>query len=123
MNTWIEGVVQHGDKQGRLVGFPSANLDAELLEHVEDEGVYACHVEVSGMRYAGALYFGPRLVMGETKRVLEIHIIDFEQEIYGEKISFCLDGFVRPPMNFASIAELGTQLQDDIAQCRKLILA
>lgn len=113
------GTVLHGDKMGRTLGFPSANLEPALLKHVKKEGVYACQVHVNKKSYRGALYLGPRLVMDETKRVLEIHIVDFNGDIYGETLQFKLGAFIRPPLDFTSEAELIAQLQEDIAAVRK----
>ena len=111
---WYSAIVQHGDKYGRTLGFPTANLDAELLLHVEKEGVYACRVRLGKQFYRGALYLGPRIVLRETKRVLEIHILDFDQEIYGETLSFQLGPFIRPPVDFDSTDELKAQFSNDV---------
>jgi riboflavin kinase/FMN adenylyltransferase len=107
-----------GDQYGRTLGFPTANLDAAVLSHVEKEGVYACKVRLGKQFYRGALYLGPRIVLRETKRVLEIHILDFDQEIYGETLSFQLGPFIRPPMGFNTVDELKSQLNQDIEAAR-----
>lgn len=109
------GVVLRGDQYGRTLGFPTANLDSSILAHVEKEGVYACRVHLGSENYRGALYLGPRIVLDETTRVLEIHIIDFNQEIYGQTISFELGAFIRPPMDFPNLTALKKQFASDIA--------
>lgn len=111
---WYSNRVMRGDQYGRTLGFPTANLDAAVLLHVEKEGVYACRVRLGKQFYRGALYLGPRIVLRETKRVLEIHILDFDQEIYGETLSFQLGPFIRPPMGFDNIQALTYQLALDV---------
>ena len=115
---WYSATVQHGDKYGRTLGFPTANLDAAALSHIEKEGVYVCRVRLGKQFYRGALYLGPRIVLRETKRVLEIHILDFDQEIYGETLSFQLGPFIRPPMDFENIDDLKAQFSRDVAAVR-----
>lgn len=111
---WYSNRVMRGDQYGRTLGFPTANLDAAVLLHVEKEGVYACRVRLGKQFYRGALYLGPRIVLRETKRVLEIHILDFDQEIYGETLSFQLGPFIRPPMDFDNKQALTYQLALDV---------
>ncbi len=114
-NTTYTATVLRGDQYGRTLGFPTANLDPNVLTHVETEGVYACVVHLGSHAYRGALYLGPRIVLDETKRVLEIHILNFDQEIYGQRLSFELGRFVRPPMDFPNITALQSQFLADIA--------
>ena len=115
---WYSNKVVRGDQYGRTLGFPTANLDAAVLSHVEKEGVYACQVRLGKQFYRGALYLGPRIVLRETKRVLEIHILDFDQEIYDETLSFQLGPFIRPPMDFDNTDELKAQFSRDVAAVR-----
>ena len=112
---WYSSIVQHGDKYGRTLGFPTANLDPTVLKHVTEDGVYACTVHLGREKYRGALYLGPRIVLHETKRVLEIHIIDFAREIYGETLQFQLGPFIRPPLDFDDLDALKAQFARDIA--------
>lgn len=111
---WFSGTVQMGDQYGRTLGFPTANLDPAILKHIEAEGVYACLVRLGSSCYRGALYLGPRIVLNETKRVLEIHILEFDKTIYGEVLSFTLGAFLRPPQNFDTLDELKAQFGRDI---------
>jgi riboflavin kinase/FMN adenylyltransferase len=120
VSKWYSGEVLYGDQYGRTLGFPTANLDAALLKHVEKEGVYACNVRLGSQNYRGALYLGPRIVLHETKRVLEINIIDFDQEIYGETLEFQLGAFIRPPLDFDSLDALKAQFKEDVSAARRL---
>lgn len=116
----IEGVVLRGDQVGRTLGFPTVNFDPLLLDANLAEGVYAAKVQIAEKQYLGALYFGPRLTLGETNRVLEIHLLDFEDNLYGKSLSFIIQQFVRPPRDFASVEELKDQLASDVLAVRRL---
>lgn len=117
-DAWYEGVVISGSQLGRTIGFPTANLDATVLAHVMQEGVYAASVRIDSQLYTGALYIGPRLVLNETKRVLEIFVLDFDGDLYGKTLDFQLGTFVRGPMDFDSFDALITQLESDVAAIR-----
>ena len=71
------GKVLHGDKIGRTLGFPTANLSPQSITTPLRHGIYAARVYIKNKEYRGALFYGPRLVIGESQVVLEIHIIDF----------------------------------------------
>ena len=115
---YYQSTVFHGDKSGRTINFPTINLDPLIIPQDTKPGVYASLVEVSGVEFKGALYFGPRLVKGETNNVLEIFLLDFEKEVYGQTVIFCLEKFIRPVLDFASLDELKQQLQKDIEAVR-----
>lgn len=112
--------MQQGDKVGREIGFPTLNLDPLILPKNTKQGVYATTLLIHDHEYKGALYFGPRLVLQETKNVLEIFVLDFDKEIYGEIIQFVLGAFIRPVENFSSLGAMTKQLKKDIAQIRSL---
>jgi riboflavin kinase / FMN adenylyltransferase len=119
-NLWYSSCVFHGDKSGRQIGFPTINLDPTIMPLGCEEGVYASRVEVRGKKYTGALYFGPRSVKNEVFNVLEIYILDFTGEIYGETVQFSLGTFIRPVIHFTTLEELKQQLYQDIADIKKL---
>lgn len=109
------GVVHHGSRAGRKIGFPTINLDPKILPTETMQGVYASRITTSdSVSYFGALYLGPRLVFDESRIVLEVHIINFDQQIYGQQIFFTLEKFIRPPLSFNTITELKEQIQSDL---------
>lgn len=112
---WISGLVLHGDQTGRTINFPSLNLEPSLwpANLRTSPGVYAAKVRVGGNEYMGALYYGPRLVKGETHNVLEIHVLDFTADVYDQFVEFRVGAFVRPPMDFISLLALKEQLASD----------
>lgn len=111
---WYRQKVLTGAKKGRTIGFPTANLSPEKFIGQIKEGVYSCIVNYQGKNYLGVLYFGPRLVKGEKHPVLEIHILGFNKEIYGEIIEFSFRKFIRGVMNFSSLNGLKRQIKHDI---------
>lgn len=123
MNTgaWLQSTVTKGEQLGRTIGFPTVNLDPGLLSPDIKRGVYAATIRIRGKEYSGALYFGPRLVRNETHDVLEIHIFDFDEMIYGETVAFRLRDFLHPPKHFSSLEEMKIQLVADCEAVKKLL--
>lgn len=118
MKKWRSGEVQHGDQTGRTLGFPTANFAPTLARDIKKDGVYAATVIYDGKSYLGALYLGPRITLHETRRVLEIHLLDFTGNLYGQTLSFSIGKFIRPPRDFSSQEALQRQLADDVAAVR-----
>lgn len=121
---WLEGHVLHGDQTGRTIGFPTLNLDPTIVtKNLPDleKGVHAAWVKIREKKYKGALYFGPRVVKNETKDVLEIYILDFDEEIYGSPVEFEIVSFIRSVMNFSSLDELKDQIEKDITATRSCL--
>lgn len=109
----ISGVVQHGDERGRLLGFPTANLDVKNLV-VPPLGVYKARV---GHFHAMA-NLGCNPTFGVIEPRLEVHLIDFDGNLYGQTISVELGAKLREQKQFANVEELKAQLaQDKINAC------
>lgn len=114
----VSGRVEHGLKIGKELGFPTANMSLDLNLDL-DHGVYTVSVRVGKIKKKGLLYFGPRMTKGlpETE-VCEITIFDFNEDLYGQKVSFQIGGFVRGPMEFSTTEELKAQIQKDVLVAR-----
>lgn len=115
----FHSTIAHGDQLGRTIGFPTLNLDPTCLTTSIQPGVWQAQVTIKGDVYMGALYFGPRTIKNETAQVLEIYLLDFDEEVYGEQASFSLVSFVRPVLHFASLAQLQKQLAADVLAIRQ----
>jgi riboflavin kinase/FMN adenylyltransferase len=113
--------VLEGSRLGRTIGFPTLNLDNPALLKDKEKGVYASNIWIDEKKYTGALYFGPRLVVNETKVVLEIFVFEFDQNVYGKTIDFEIADFIRPVMNFDSFKQMQQQLQQDCDNIRRLL--
>ncbi len=116
----VEGRVQPGDKRGRTIGFPTANVSLEgYLEPAL--GVYAVRVEVGGKFYDGVANFGRRPTFDKKDVLLEVHIFDFADDIYGQQIVVSFVAYLRPEMKFAGLDALKTQIAADGETARKLL--
>ncbi|MFT9423888.1 MAG: bifunctional riboflavin kinase/FAD synthetase [Acetobacter syzygii] len=118
----IRGTVQHGDKRGRLLGFPTANIP--LGRHLEPaRGVYAVTVRLpDGQTHRGVANIGrrPTINDGQESR-LEAHLFDFEGDLYGQELSVALHSLLREEKRFAGLDALKNQIEQDAAQARKVL--
>jgi riboflavin kinase/FMN adenylyltransferase len=118
----IEGEVGHGDKRGKALGVPTANLGLEGL-HPPRFGIYAVLVDVlTGPhrgRYRGAASIGVRPTFGENRPNLEVHLIDFDGDLYGAELSVAFVAWLRPELKFDDIDALVAQMRRDVAEARE----
>ena len=117
----IEGEVRHGEKRGRALGFPTANLVPEGLL-LPRFGIYAVLVDVldgpHAGRYRGAASIGVRPTFGASAPNLEVYLLDFEGDLYGAQVSVALVAWLRPELKFDVIEPLVAQMQADVAEVR-----
>ncbi|RWR51055.1 bifunctional riboflavin kinase/FAD synthetase [Sinirhodobacter ferrireducens] len=120
----IEGPVLHGDKRGRDLGFPTANMSVAGL-HLPRLGVYAVKFDVlSGPHagsYEGAASLGVRPMFGENTPNLETYVFDFKGDLYGADVSVALVEYLRPELRFSSLDALVDQMKADCAQARMIL--
>ena len=120
----IEGEVLHGDKRGRDLGFPTANMGVAGL-HLPRLGVYAVRVDVlTGKHqgsYDGAASLGVRPMFGENQPNLESFLFDFEGRLYGEHLSVALIDYLRPEMKFDGLDALVSQMHADCDRARAIL--
>ncbi len=116
----VEGRVEGGDRRGRTIGFPTANVSLEgYLEPAL--GVYAVRVEVGGRKYGGVANFGRRPTFDKKDVLLEVHIFDFEGDIYGQPIVVSFISFLRPEMKFPGLDALKAQIARDSDAARRIL--
>ncbi len=108
-----------GQRRGQTMGFPTANL-GEVGTLVPADGVYAVRVHVQGQVWPGAANVGPNPTFGESPRKLEIHVIDFHGDLYGQALMVDFLDKLRDTRAFANAAELQSQLHQDVARARQL---
>ncbi len=120
-NNLISGKVIRGLGNGKSQSFATVNLAPQLWPKNLAKGVYAAWVLVAGKKYKGALYFGPRKVLQEEQDVLEIHLLNFAEDIYEQKIGFSIEKFIRCVQDFSSFAEMKKQIAQDILEIEKSI--
>jgi riboflavin kinase/FMN adenylyltransferase len=110
----LNGIVMHGDERGRTLGYPTANLKPEHENKViPKNGVYAVKVRVNNEWYGGMMNIGVRPTFGEDQRTLEVHIFNFDREIYGDTIQVRFVDRIRGEKKFKGIEELKAQLNSD----------
>lgn len=117
----LYGVVVAGNRLGRTIGFPTANMQLyEPLKLVPCNGVYAVEVEVLGGHYKGMCNIGTRPTVGGTTRTIETHILDFDQDIYGLPMQIRFLQRIRDERRFPSLEALKAQLQVDCLVVRQM---
>jgi len=119
----LEGVVVHGDRRGTQLGFPTANILPDY-EHqlVPAEGVYAVVVFHGGKRYGGMLNIGHRPTVTEDgARHIEVHIFNFREKIYGQRLRIEFIERIRAEQKFSSLDELKRQLERDRNDSTKIL--
>jgi riboflavin kinase/FMN adenylyltransferase len=120
----ILGAVTRGDQLGKKIGFPTANLSAHS-EQFPPNGVYLAEAWFDGVLYHGVVNLGyrPTVSGGKSQRLLEIHLLDFEHDIYGEDLEVRFVSYLRPERKFKSVEALARQINADIRQARDLCAA
>ncbi|SFM31456.1 riboflavin kinase / FMN adenylyltransferase [Gracilibacillus orientalis] len=116
----LTGEVIHGDKRGRTIGYPTANLLIEDYYFLPRIGVYAVEVEVGDKQFYGManLGYNPTFTDDRENTKLEVHIFDFDENIYGEKIVVYWKKYIRDEEKFSGIDELVDKLKEDEEQTR-----
>ncbi len=112
---FLKGEVVSGNKIGNTIGFPTANIElTDCSKLIPPNGVYAVTVEVQKNRYWGMLNIGYKPTIGpNNKKTIEVHIVDFNESIYGEKICVTFIKKIREEKKFSSINALKIQLEQD----------
>lgn len=111
---FFEGEVVHGDKIGRTLGYPTANLkilDDEKI--VLGDGIYAVYADVEGKNYKGMMSIGFRPTVNGKRRVVEVNLFDFNREIYGQVIRVHVAKYLRSEVKFNGLDALTEQLHLD----------
>jgi riboflavin kinase/FMN adenylyltransferase len=116
----IRGTVVRGAARGAGLGFPTANLDnIEVL--IPADGVYAGRAAVAGRSYGAAVHVGPNATFDETKRGVEVHLLDFNGNLYGQQIELDFIEYLRPTRQFGGVDALLAQIQQDVSLARRIL--
>ena len=119
----IQGEVIHGDKRGRALGWPTANL--ELGNYLRPKyGIYAVRVQLGDeSEYAGVASLGVRPTFDPPRELLEAALFDFDGDLYGRTIEVALHHYLRPEMRFDSVDALRAQMDADAEEAKRLLAA
>ena len=114
-NYFLEGTVVSGYQVGRKIGFPTANLRVDFpYKLIPSIGVYAVRVQVAGQQWKGMLSIGYRPTINNGNDLsIEVHILDFQGDIYNQKMRIEFIEFLRPEIKFDSVDELIAQMHKD----------
>ncbi len=122
----IEGEVIHGEKRGRELGYPTANMSVDGL-HLPRFGVYAVKVDIltgpQAGSHMGAASLGVRPMFGENRPNLETFLFDFKGDLYGQHLSIAFVDFLRPELKFDGLEALITQMDADCTRARAILSA
>ncbi len=119
---FVSGEVIHGEKRGRDLGYPTANIRLDRncgLKH----GIYAVRVGEGARRFDGVASFGRRPTFDNGAPLLEVFLFDFRDELYGKSLDVAFIGFIRDELKFDSIDALIRQMDDDSARARAQLAA
>lgn len=120
----LQGTVIHGDKRGKTIGYPTANLrPIEKRKIIPKNGVYAVDVQIEGKTrlWRGMMNIGIRPTFkNDMQQTIEVHIIDFDEDIYGKVVGVQFLKRIRDEQNFSGIEALKTQLHQDREACLQL---
>ena len=118
---FFSGLVVEGNKLGRTIGYPTANLKIEDEQKlIPGNGVYAVDAELGDRKLKGMMNIGLRPTVGGTKRVIEVNIFDFDEDIYGQTMKVILKKQLRNEIKFAGLDELKKQLAKDKEEATKM---
>lgn len=111
----LTGRVEHGRQLGRRLGFPTMNIHPEARKILPRYGVYACRVNIGGVWYGGIGNVGVKpTVTNENRRLLEVYVLNFKGDTYGEEVTAQFLTFERPETRFSSVEELRKHIEADL---------
>jgi riboflavin kinase/FMN adenylyltransferase len=118
----LRGLVVRGEGRGRTLGFPTANLRVPVNgKLIPPPGVYAVQGVLRGGVHRGAIHIGPRPTFRGSPPTIELHLIDFDGDLYGEEIRVDFIRFLREVRPFSSASSLVQQMRADVEKARRLL--
>jgi riboflavin kinase/FMN adenylyltransferase len=117
----IDGAVAHGDKRGRELGFPTANIDPDPGLAVPADGIYATVAEVDGERKMAATSIGVRPTFGGGARLVEAYLLDYSGDLYGRRIGLEFVRRLRGEIKFDGVEALVQQMNRDVEETRAVL--
>jgi riboflavin kinase/FMN adenylyltransferase len=120
----VRGFVVRGDGRGRTLGFPTANLEiGNQQKALPPAGIYAVRAALRDGVFSGALHLGPRPTFQGSPPTIELHVLDFERDLYGEEVRVDFIQFLRPVGAFESPTALVRQMEADVVSAREVLAA
>ena len=111
----ISGVVEHGNAIGATLGFPTANIRLNSAKQLPASGVYSVEAQVNGVEYKALANIGTNPTVGNDYLSLEVHLLDFQGNLYDQSLTISFLSFLREEKKFNSLEELKKQIALDIS--------
>jgi riboflavin kinase/FMN adenylyltransferase len=112
----VSGVVEHGNAIGATIGFPTANMRLDSAKQLPASGVYSVMAMVDGVEYKALANIGTNPTVGNDYLSLEVHLLDFQGDLYDQPLTISFLSFLRKEQKFDSLSDLQYQIKQDIAQ-------
>jgi riboflavin kinase/FMN adenylyltransferase len=116
----IQGIVVKGTLIGKKIGFPTINIAYDTLDL--PFGVYVCKVHTQDGEFSGAMHYGPKETLGIHEPSLEVHLLDFSGDIYGQSVRIEVYEKIRDVRGFETLEALKKQLRLDVDHVRAVML-
>ena len=110
----LTGIVEHGNGIGNQIGFPTANIEINIAKHLPASGVYIAHTQIDNKTYSALVNIGHNPTVGNEQLSVEAHIVGYQGNLYGRKLTISFCEFIRTEQKFASLAELQRQIEKDM---------
>lgn len=117
----VSGEVVHGDKRGHQIGYPTANMRPPTRKVVPATGVYACFASVGEGRLDAAVNVGVRPTFGGGELLIEAHVLDFDDDVYGSEMTIEFVDYLRPELKFDGVDALVGAMEDDVFRAREIL--
>jgi riboflavin kinase/FMN adenylyltransferase len=117
----VEGLVVRGDQRGRAIGYPTANLSLLPWSAVPADGIYAGRLRRGKETLPAAISIGTNPTFAGRERRVEAFLLDFDEDIYGERVELTFTGRLRDTIRFDTVQELVVQMGHDVERTRELL--
>jgi riboflavin kinase/FMN adenylyltransferase len=117
----LTGLVASGVERGHILGFPTANIQLEPDQALPEDGVYATLAHIGGKVHQSVTNIGVKPTFGKGARTVEVHILGFTGDLYGQKLTIELVERLRAEMKFAGPEELAAQIKKDVEQAKTVL--
>lgn len=114
---FVVGEVEHGEKRGRELGYPTANISLDAGSSLA-HGIYATTIKVGDAVHASVASYGRRPTFGDKPPLLEVHLFDFSGDLYGQAVEVAFHSYLRPELKFDGVEPLIAQMDKDSAEAR-----
>lgn len=117
----VEGVVVRGDQRGHDLGFPTANLMTARFTAIPGDGIYAAWLVRGSQRLPAAVSIGTNPTFSGQDRRVEAYVLDFDGDLYGERLALDFVAHLRPMLKFDNVKDLVAAIEDDVTRTRQVL--